>query len=388
MSAFSLTHFPWKYRYRLRVIRFIVWSGMFKVFLLLHFIIRTGILKDFPLNTTICRRNLSLWFLKNPALSCFSVTSMKICPKLLQTQRLEGWILNNLREAFLNVWLLWSTSKFSLCRFHTASLFSDFADCAFQDVFELHKFVTIGQENACPGSIRQECVVVGESGQQGCDFTVFLPSSEVDAALHLLIEVLLCFLIFCCGSNFSQTCYHDERFIKRGAFFRSWALYVTNSAEPTSKSDSFHSATALLCITFILSKTVTEGIDYAINFLLCVLGCVFPVLDLARLSFVSAFDRVGRLLSAISILQFGISPFLTAQSKWVQQMMRDAVCLQDDIFLGKFTILRNTSQTVVQIEHLSDYNRQIYCIMQMRLSLQKRWWRPCSKVSQTMTRVR
>jgi hypothetical protein len=53
-------------------------------------------------------------------------------------------------------------------------------------------------------------------------------------------------------------------------------------------------------------------------------------------------------------------------------MMRDAVCLQDDIFTGKFTILRNTSQTVVQIEHLSDYNRQIYFIMQMRLSLQKR----------------
>jgi hypothetical protein len=96
----------------------------------------------------------------------------------------------------LNVWLLWSTSKFFLCRFVAAIRFTYFSDCAYQDVLELHNFVTQGQENACPGSIRQDCVVVGESGQQGCDFTVFLPFSEVDAALHLLIQVLLRFFIF------------------------------------------------------------------------------------------------------------------------------------------------------------------------------------------------
>ncbi len=60
-----------------------------------------------------------------------------------------------------------------------------------QDIVELHKRVAIGSQEARPGCIRDECVVVGDTGQKGGDFTVFLPASEVAAALHLLVEVLL-----------------------------------------------------------------------------------------------------------------------------------------------------------------------------------------------------
>ena len=58
-----------------------------------------------------------------------------------------------------------------------------------QDVLELHKSVVMGQEDVRPGCFREECVVVGETGLQGCNFTVFLPSSEVAAAVRLLLEV-------------------------------------------------------------------------------------------------------------------------------------------------------------------------------------------------------
>lgn len=80
-----------------------------------------------------------------------------------------------------------------------------------QDIFELHKCVTMGQDDVMPGRLREECVVVGETGMQNCNFTVFLPSIEVPAALDFLVE----------------TCNKDERFTSRGAFFRSWALYST-----------------------------------------------------------------------------------------------------------------------------------------------------------------
>lgn len=120
-----------------------------------------------------------------------------------------------------------------------------------QDIFELHRLVTSGSEDARPGLIRDECVVVGETGQKGCDITVFLPASEVSSALHLLVEL----------------CYKDEKFVKRGAFFRSWVLYST--------------------------------LVYYIH------------------PFKDGNGRVGRFLSAISILQYGLSPFLTAQSKKV-----------------------------------------------------------------------
>jgi hypothetical protein len=68
-------------------------------------------------------------------------------------------------------------------------LFFCFLYFLFQDIFELHSYVTMGQQDVMPGRIREECVVVGETGMQNCNFTVFLPSNEVQAALEFLVEV-------------------------------------------------------------------------------------------------------------------------------------------------------------------------------------------------------
>ena len=48
----------------------------------------------------------------------------------------------------------------------------------------------MGQDDVMPGRLREECVVVGETGMQNCNFTVFLPSIEVPAALDFLVEVV------------------------------------------------------------------------------------------------------------------------------------------------------------------------------------------------------
>ena len=95
-----------------------------------------------------------------------------------------------------------------------------------QDIFELHRLVTSGSEDARPGLVRDECVVVGETGQKGCDVTVFIPANEVSSALHLLVEVLLFSTLFVAFPNSHpiQLCYKDEKYVKRGAFFRSWVL--------------------------------------------------------------------------------------------------------------------------------------------------------------------
>jgi hypothetical protein len=131
-----------------------------------------------------------------------------------------------------------------------------------QDIFDLHKCVTMGQVDVMPGCIREECVVVGETGVQNCNFTVFLPANEVSAAMHFLVEVVLLRLRVFCFSHIwfrrvtkMSGLFQEAPFFDHG--FCEFSHLQHHSSSACSHAD--RSATAHLCITFTPSKTATAG---------------------------------------------------------------------------------------------------------------------------------